>query len=490
MARRQLDRAFDLGGLGAVRTAGSPWPFAPLPLEHIYVKLDFKQRYENAGNAEDARGFLRSVTRAGILAHRLATRHDGQLLELQGSTLHVGIPSADTAGGLSRARVLVEYVAALHAALRAAFHDPRSRVEGWRMTVDGGRTLVVAGRGVHGDASWVSLGTAANRPAKHLYSQLYLPERLRALKRFTVGVFDPHTGRWRHEDLDSLAAGPSQARTITETLSGVSPQLDYSMGLGRVLADALPIGPRGTPLSPSVERPDAHFGWVLRADLDGFTARVDRCFGDDGALLNLAEQFYGIMDAAADFVGQGTGETLAQLPWAGDNFTVAAVFPTHSQYREAIPRRLVELSLDFEKEMAGLATGGGFAGRAHGVAGGEVHGNAGGNVYLAGAEVEDRRFLVGAGEGFGRSTQAFTDLNPRAGQLALYTPDWHRLAPDYQERFRQGTNQCGEPSTLYRVADIRTLLAGRAHRATVAAPTIVTLPQGRSRPVATRPYMP
>jgi hypothetical protein len=484
------ERAADFQNFRQVKSAGHTLPFYPHDLAHVYVKLDFKSQYESASTAEDARGFLRSVARAAMAAGQIADQYSGVVVEVQGSILHVGLPRrAGTTNELDNANA---FVADLHWTYRAIFNNPDSRVDGWRMTVDAGKTLVVAGRGVHGDDSWVSLGESANRPAKYLHAQLEEPEETRVLKRFFVGIRNPLDGRWIHENLDRTRGRLHEARSkaIADSVRSAEPRLHFITGIVErqdASARALPIGPAGTPASPSVERPKTYFGWVMRTDLDGFTARVEQCFGNDEKLKELAEAFYRIMGAAAQFAAVHK-ETLAQLPWAGDNFTAAAVFPNKADYDRAMPRRLVELSLDFEKEMAECAIDCGFGGWAHGVAGGVVHGNSGGNIYLAGVEVGDRRFLVGAGEGFGRSSRAFGDINPESKHLVVYQPDWERLDDVYRPVFEPAVTRRGHESTLYRVVKIDTLVRVRARSASIGAATVVSFPSSQNRPVAPRPY--
>jgi hypothetical protein len=193
------------------------------------------------------------------------------------------------------------------------------------------------------------------------------------------------------------------------------------------------------------------------------------------------------MDAAAAFVARHD-ETLAQLPWAGDNFTATAVFHTKGEYEIAIPNRLVELTLDFEKDMADAATDCGFGGWAHGVAGGDPQANAAGNIYLAGVEVDERRFLVGVGEGFGRSTQAFGDINPKANQVVVYTPDWTRLAEVYKNAFEPAVTVRGEQSTLYHTGAADGLRKNRLKQASITVSTPVTYSGGHVRNVPSRPY--
>jgi hypothetical protein len=486
MANRLLvERALDVGDLGRAVGSGDSFRFLPLGLEHIYIKLDFKPQFENACTADDGRGFLRSVARGAMGAHRLAAAYGGFLLEVQGSMLHVGLPIGQLGPGRG-----LRFAADLHRVFREVFNQPGMRVDGWRLTLDAGRTLVVRGHGVHGDDSWVCLGDAANRPAKYLYSQLELPEDRRALRRFWIGVWNAQTGRWMHESLAQLNGMVAGLAALGEEVRGASMDLDYRVGRQMVQADAAPLGPRGTPASPKVDRPNTYYGWVLRTDLDGFTSRVESCFGDEDALAQLATQFATIMDAAAGFTASGTSELLVQLPWAGDNFTVACVFPTNAAYQEAVPTRLVELSLDFEKYLEDATAAGGFRGWAHGIAGGRVHGNAGGNVYLGGIEVGNRRFLVGAGEGFGRSAQAFGDINPKCSEVVLYEPDWDRLAENYKDRFERGVTVRGEKSTLYRVATKAELLRARTRKAASVAQVVVTGAGGSRLPIPSRPYCP
>jgi hypothetical protein len=492
MAEKMItERVADIGQFAQVKAAGHTLPFVPQNLAHIYIKLDIQDEFENARSNEDARKFFRSVSRASLAADSVASRYRGVLLEVQGSLLHVGLPQMDSVTESVDADNVRAFVAELHAVYRIVFSGAASRVQGWRMTVDAGRTLVVAGRGIHDDDSWVSLGQAANRPAKHLYSQLEKPESDRALKRFWVGYRHVATSKWTHENLDQIPARLDEAvGSIAENVRRADPQVEFlraSTGWKRAYARALPMGPAGTPTSPSPETPHTSFGWVMRADLDGFTARVQDCLDKDEELQELAREFYCIMDAAAEFAKRHK-ETLAQLPWAGDNFTAAAVFAQKRDYDDAVPTRLIELSMDYEKDMADAAIECGFGGWAHGVAGGDVHGNAAGNVFLAGIEAGGRRFLVGAGEGFGRSAQAYGDTNPKAGVIALYKPDRERLDESYKRVFKPARKPDGSESTLYYSALVESLVPVRARMASETSVTTISFPGEAPRAIPNKPY--
>lgn len=487
-----MERAADFRDFANIWAAGN-LPFTPQTIEHIYIRLDFKPEFENAGNADDARRFLRSVFRAAKGAHDLAGQYNGILLEVQGSVLHVGLLHPAGFAENAHSQNAIAYVADLHRIYKQIIFDDRSmRVDGWRMTIDAGKTLVVQGRGVHGDDSFVSLGASANRPAKHLYSQLEIRrEEDRELKQFYVAIHDPRNKQWSHKHLEELPTqlNESAADSIGVGAREAEPTLHYTEAIQSKMAfaDAAPIDPAGTPSSPTPDRPNTYFGWVMRSDLDGFTRRVEQCFDNDTKLQGLALEFYRIMDAARDFTDRHN-QTLAQLPWAGDNFTAAAVFTTKQEYEAEIPTRLVELALDFIKEMRAAAGDTSFGDWTHGIAGGIAHGNSKGNVYIAGIEIGKRRFLVGVGEGFGRSTQAFADINPDANEIVVYEPDWQCLDEEYKCEFERATNRLGQLSTLYRISHQDDLWLIRGEKATRNKSISIPEKTGTMRHVAIKPH--
>ncbi len=457
-------------------------------LDHVYIKLDFHDRFERATTGEDAKDFLRSVTRAGWLADRIAENYGGALIELQGSLLHVAIPAGSFREAASHA---VAYAADVHAAYRRVFFDNTKRVRSWVITADSGKTFIVASPDIHGDQSWVSLGNAANAPAKHLYAQLEKSEEYRDLQKFHAAFRLPDK-TWTHRKLDDLARtlNESQEDSLAAEARTFEPRIVFNEGAPswkRAMARAQPIGPAGSSMSPSAEKPIAYWGWAMRTDLDGFTKRVEECFDNDIELQQLALQFNCIMLAGARFATQ-QAQSIVQLPWAGDNFTAVAVFGTKAEYDLAAPFRLVDLSIDFEKEMDEAASECGFGGWAHGVAGGELHGNCAGNVYLAGIEIRNRRFLVAVGEGIGRSAEAFGNVDPHAGEMALYTADYERLDPLYRRQFTAATTVRGETSTLYKTAKIEDLKDARDKKETVGESATITVSERQTRQIEPKPY--
>ncbi len=488
--RHPTERIYSLRAL-LERSDTMTFGHLPVVLEHLYVKLEFDDRFERATNGEDARKFFRSLARAVSAAARLAKQHRAEVLEVQGSVLHIALEATTFESRLENVRA---YAQALHRTLSQLFDRPQSRVVGWRMVADSGMTLVVMGRGIHHDESLVSIGSAANRPAVYLHSQLSLSsEDRRSLKRFDLAVPDAAQGEWLHERLGDERTLLSESEVeVAQTTRSEEPAVRFKnlrAPASDIFARQAAIGPPGDPNAPTEDQPTAYYGWIMRADIDGFSRLVHECGDDLEALRTVAEQFRRIMDSAAAFADIHR-ETLVQLPWAGDNFTAAVVFTDKSAYLAAVGRRLVEFSLDFEKEMSERSTAAHSVNWAHGVAGGEIVGNSAGNVYVAGLSVADRRFLVAAGDGVGRSTQAMIDVQPDSAELALFHVDVSRLDEAYRGAFGPATNRRGQTSSLFRVAQTGDLVSKRARLDARTAGTVVTVGPAEARTLLTRPFSP
>jgi hypothetical protein len=187
-------------------------------------------------------------------------------------------------------------------------------------------------------------------------------------------------------------------------------------------------------------------------------------------------------------------ESLVQLPWAGDNFTAAVTFSDRDSYHAAIERRYVEFSLDFANELKCVTENAGLQGWAQTSAGGEVHGNAHGNIYVGSVSFENRRFLIGAGIGLGRTSQAFSDMKPKSGQLVIFGDDYSFLLKPYQHQFTERTKPDGTASTLFRLAEMENLATARAQitqsLVSLAQPvkTSITIGTSSAAIVSNRPY--
>ena len=451
--------------------------YYPSTLHHIYVKLDFNKKYENADTTKDATAFLSSVTKASILTHRVAVLNGGQLIEIQGSLLHIVLPVDSD---------VIEFTGQLNCSLNTLFKDRREKVQGWRMIADSGNTLLVNGQSIHGDESTVSLGNAANRPAKRLYKQFSIPENERTLKRGCLEI-RTREENWKVIELNKIPLTINFS--IKDDQINEIKNKDYSGNFRNILKHETIINASATPIgSPTSDAPHISWGWILRADLDGFTDRVSKCYDNNEELTKLATEFVTLMNAAASFANEHH-EIITQLPWAGDNFNAVANYSSKSLYEAAVEENLIGLSVDFEEDLHSKALDTGCSGWSQCVAGSYPHGNSNGNVYVSSIPVDGRNFLVGVGRGIGKSLQAMSDISPDVQELVLYNDDYSRIRDEYKAHFTPSEkNDTCEISALYKSANIKDLEDTRDDLDTQPQAIKVTPVTNSPVSIQTRPY--
>lgn len=463
----------------------------PRVIWHVYVKLDIDNQFEAATNKTDARRFLTSVGRAAETCDRVSASYNGLLVEAQGSTIHIILPSS------CHATEVIKCCGQINLALKSIFSQSQV-VKSWRMSGDYGMTIVVEGEGIHGDSSFVSLGNAANRPAKYLYSQLFnFSEEGRTLKKFHLALRQGAEETNQIVNLDSLylveEIQKSASFSIIERsdlsvqVSGISPLFENQNFIKKQARANTDVD------SATNDDPDQFYGWVMRSDLDGFTKAVEKHRDSPNELARLAGEFRELMRVAREFADRHT-ESLVQLPWAGDNFTAVAAYNTKESFDRAIIDRLINLSLDFDDAMHDEAVLAGFEGWGHGIAGGHVANASNGNVYIGAIEIPGRRFLLAAGVGVGRSTQAFADMNPATQEFAVFNEDITKLLKPYKSALNEDAKGDGKKSTLYKKGQKNNLLQAREETekglasAANSKKTEVTVGGGSSFIVSDRPY--
>ena len=124
----------------------------PARFWHIYIKLEFQKKYENAETKSDGKSFIRNVMRAATAAEHVISSSDGIVVEVHGSVVHCILPDerASSSNVLGNCHSISD-------ALHLIFNDS-SKVEAWRMAADWGKTLLVRGRGIHNDDSYSFVG--------------------------------------------------------------------------------------------------------------------------------------------------------------------------------------------------------------------------------------------------------------------------------------------------------------------------------------------
>lgn len=433
--------------------------FHPATLWHVYLDINYGLDMEAADNREAAKQYFKLVGRATAVCMHTAAQFDGHVLELQGPTIHVGMPASAMS-----VRDLLDWAMLTHVSLSSALHG--SGVRGWRMAGDHGRTLVVEGRGIHNDTSLVSIGDAANRPAKRLGGS--------EVGSGQLTWRDPTSGVWKTEDLDALAQlvirkgrGTASDRglvdSITKSARAASVEVRGLFEDGpspdRVHSRAAPLS-SPTTARPSILDPLTRFGITFRNDLDGFCQRVAEAFERDGALQDLANHFSTLMDKASAFAS-GHEKLLIQLPWVGDCFVAVLVSEARAGYESDLRTGPVDFAIDWDKVMHQEATSFGYGGWAQSAAGGKVDPRAAGNVHIASLTVSGRQFLVGAGKGVRRSQDAFEHVSPAPQTFTLFREDLALLSDAYRKLFRAQASNNGGTSSHFESARIDALARRR-----------------------------
>ena len=420
--------------------------FYPQKFYHLYIQLDMEDSLERATKIDEAKEYLKITGRAAAIVDDIIGQTDGLLLEFQGTMLHVAYRKASVTE-----KEVLQNIGTIHRSLKGlkARHD---QLYGWRMAMDSGMTLLVSGTLISGETSLVSLAKSANRPAKFIYAQKHSIENEedRDLKREHLAMFREDDTRTTITDLNELP----WLRELEEEVNFSNK--DYKVevrGLHRPIqkqveqtfARAEPV-----PFSDATSGEHfAYFGWVMRADLDGFTQTVADCHDQPEQLAELALQFSQIMDHAENFSHQHN-LSMVQLPWAGDNYTTAVTFHNIEDYNKARKENLIEFSLDFEEYMETVTNVSDFKGWAQGIAGGDSDSRHAGTVFISSVKTPNRSFIIGAGIGMGRSVQAFTDMNPNVDEFAVFNEDRNHLLKPYKEVIQDDNKVNNEKSTLFK----------------------------------------
>ncbi len=448
---RQLVKA------ASVRSISSQNPFWFGNLIHLYLELRLNvEDLEGAESLAKAKLALEYIRKAADAAHLVCEQFDGQVLEIHGRTLHLGLPYAENGEVEVRTK---SAVALLHVLLRKVYGS--GGPEGWRMAADHAPTLTVESKGIHEDSSLVSLSPAANYPAKALGKKLVSWGELGARIQ----------GKWGCEKLEDLVVTLAMEALAAEETYGSKTLVEAVMEkrakvvnfesvsqIRRIEAKAAPIGSNGNVSSPTPENPFSCFGFVLSMDLDGFTNRVnDVARGVPQEQAKLAEDFLDIMKDAAEFARERP-EDFVQFPFAGDNAIFAVTASRVEEFGVLKKRRPVEIAVQWEAAMGEKARKAGFGGWGQSAAaGGTPHGNSKGNLHVGGIVLGDRRFLVGIGPGMRYARQAFIHVSPGSDELAMSSLDTGELHPRLAREFLRCDSSNGGTSSYYRKATLQGL---------------------------------
>lgn len=472
------------------RSISSATPYWYGNLIHVYLELKLDLELEGAEGVQNAKKAQKYIRRAAEAAQVTCEVFNGQVLEIHGRTLHLGLEYSDHrkvehqmkgASGL------------LHVLLQRSYLS--GGPAGWRMAADHGTTLTIESMGLHEDTSLVSLSPAANFPAKQL-------------GRGEVSLWELGSnlhGEWECEDLEEIAARyksheyADQKSLVSASLYerllehraevfNFSSRAEIRSGLQLIQCQAAPVG------EPTDENPYSCYAVVVSMDLDKFTARVGKAaLGTLEDKRKLAEDFLEIMKRAEAFAASRS-EAFIQFPFAGDNAIFAITAETTKDYE--IMKRVtpIEVAVDWEKENGDSARSAGFDGWGQVAAGGPVpHGNTKGNLHIAGIRLSGRRFLIGIGPGMRYAREGFVQVDPSSTQLAMFRKDVTDLHEFLREVFEPCPSRNADVSANYKVAELADLQRALVKLETEKQKAVAALTPAKiqltSSAVIHRPYL-
>jgi hypothetical protein len=418
---------------------------------HIYGDLRLRLRLAAAEEARNADKYLDILEQYAQIAEGCCAPSGATLLEVQGERLHFLLPAAVTDAAS------IKQLLAFSIALTNTIYDqvkPKAGGDwdGFALAADHGRAIVIA-TGRAGDDSVVSLGDAANRPAKRLartpaVASGHLALRTPVIAKSPLLVAG---GAYRESDVwvdinvknppDYLQPVVNYAlqNQITESAAAGARAAKQQRGVIR-LASATDLADHAT-----IDEPVEVQAICIRADLDNFTRQVQQAFatGNETVIRSLVERFLVIMDFPDEF-RRKINRTVISLPWAGDCAT--QILPLNDgeswdRLRKTLPAVAALVWHDSngqtEDRMREIRTAMSGARWALGVAGGDEEEGSCGRMLIANIQTEKRKYRVASGWNVRRSLDAQQAENVVADDTVLPIPDYDGLNTEYQRAFKE-----------------------------------------------------
>jgi hypothetical protein len=404
---------------------------------HVYTHLQWPARISAAETDKDAKAYLQLLQVYTTLAVRAGSSAGLQLLEVQGKRLHLFLP-APTATAEDLERILI-FGRVLQ---RLIDQYIRPQVDATRMSftvaTDHGPAILLLSTLEDESESLVSLGHAANAPAKKLNRGVTSGHLA-----FDRNVYDPHSQNAHWEEINLEIADDSQLQRKTEAyLANSRTNLDQALienreaQLKTFSADFLPR-PQQT-----VQDPLTYQGFMFRADLDGFSARVSKAMaGSPADKLQLVVEFTEIMQYPSQFKDSLEGKArVLPFPWAGDCANLLLVPDNYEFARTFLPNLAASEWHALRNQTnraqrpwsAYLAQNRWVVGLAGGDNGEADHGR----VLVGRVVAYQRTYLVGGGWGWGRSDDAVQADGVSAEDTVITKEDHQGLNSSHQAAYR------------------------------------------------------
>jgi len=455
---------------------------------HFYTLLKLSQDVERAGTITDSKLHMKILSEYIAVASQLLTDFEfARLLEVQGSVNHFYLSLGGDQEDLVKAfaerstSYVEKYVEPVAGSNFRQFHQ----------AADFGTSIILKiASPEEASSSFVSLGNCANAPAKQVGKSvigvnrpLWLPTR---------PVTPGQKSRWIPIETKPEATSIKKAfslnsddpvQMIAESVSfrKVGPKF---MVLNEKFANlsARTLGDDATPESPEIIE-----AFLCRADMDGFTAKVEEAFkGGEQKVIELVNEFRTVVDHVKRFKdnadGKGLAEDVIDLAWAGDcvNFVVLRqAGETYSEAATYLPLRISQCwhaRLDERKNGGELPADTAW-----------VFCPSGGKVFLADVMSGIRKFRVACGWPSGTSHDGVNCDGTLAGWTVLHNKNVIELSETKRKRFTMLNND-------YQYATLSSIRAGMdeesAEKIKAAVSTVIVVGGQKKEIYPSKPFYP
>ena len=410
---------------------------------HVYGDLRVNLTLSAAEDDPTARHFLHILETYTAIANECAKNTGAEILEVQGERLHVLIPGDALSHEVFR-KLFTFSTALTTAVFEKIAPAAGEHWGGFSMAADFGPAVLVTSD--CGGGSVVSLGTAANVPAKRLGRQPIVQSGHLALKRQVYRSIGTEVGNAEWIEVNVLEptaaisgfSNPHLNRQLTALAADL---LSTPMQRSVIVANAAYLR---DPAHSSVAEPIRVQGLCLRADLDGFSAQVDAAFrSGPEAVKRLVARFHQIMGYTREYI-QSLGRPAIELPWAGDCATVLLMPRDNESYEEVRHSLPVSAAVRWH-DQEGLTRTDQIAWRkvldsarwAICIAGGNYEEGSNGVMLVANVASSQRTFRVVAGWGPRRANDGYQASGVRADDTVLHNVDYADIDEDEKPVFRE-----------------------------------------------------
>lgn len=397
---------------------------------HLYVKLDLRPGLTTSSLNEDRHKSINLLGELTQAIRSIVHQFDGALLEAQGPVVHAFIPDDENgdAAKLAASAIHIFIEKKIKPSAGTDFHKAVA-------AICYGPTIFVASVDRHGDNSIVSLAPAANAPAKVLW---------RDSDRFASGSTLKVEVDGRYSLIRDEIQVSFSTKNVCELLVNASLSLPHLQKESRELS----VPSVGSSDSPTLKEPHESFSISIRADMDGFTRKVENAFRlGRVAVMELADEFHEIMMHARAF---GVETNAIHLPWAGDCFNLLLANDDRNDYQENRKRKILEILSEFEEHMTASFPNVKWS---YSCAGGEIENAQKCNTLISRLKLGDTSLLLATGLPVERSLRGLVEKSPSSGQGVLWKGDVASLDADLQRIMHSASG--GENYRSFKIEEIR-----------------------------------